>query len=72
MPKSANQFFFIFGFAHASHVAFYKFLGKFGAAITLKKCVKYAKYDSLRLIVLDRTFLYADNGSISEYSRLWI
>ncbi len=33
-----------------------------------KKC---AKYDSSRLIVLDRTFLYTDNGSMSEYARLW-
>ncbi len=36
-----------------------------------KKCAKYTKHDSLRPIVLDHTFLYTDNGSISEYARLW-
>ncbi len=35
-----------------------------------KKCAKYAKYDSSRPIVPDRTFLYADNGSTSEYTCL--
>ncbi len=46
----------------------------FYAAITLtenKKCAKYAKYVSLRPIVLDSTFLYADDGSLSEYACQW-
>ncbi len=33
-----------------------------------KKCVKY---DSSRPIILDCTFLYADNGSTLEYTHLW-
>ncbi len=41
------------------------------AAITLTENKKCMKYDCSRPIVLDRTFLYADDGSTSEYIRLW-
>ncbi len=40
-------------------------------AITLTGNKKYAKYNSSIPIVLDCTFLYTDNGSMSEYTRLW-
>ncbi len=41
------------------------------AVIPLTKNKKCAKYNSSRPIVLDRTFLYADTGSTSEYACLW-
>ncbi len=36
-----------------------------------KKYANYAKYGSSKPIVLDRTFLYTNNGSTSEYACLW-
>ncbi len=51
---------------HALHEIFCKLR----VTITLTENKKCAKYDSARLIILDCTFLYADNGSMSEYTRL--